>query len=676
MVESQSLGKHSSSSAVSAETALLRLKVLAQSRTVQKIYSALGPASKLAIVGGSVREAFLKKKKVDLDLATVFPPEKVKELLEKNKIHTYETGLRHGTITAVISKKNIEITTFRKAAAKQNNSYSETLEEDLSARDFTINALAYDLTAGKIIDPHNGAKDIQDRILRAVGKAEERFTEDPLRILRMVRFGPAAGRKLEDKTLAAARNTASLLETVSIERIRLELERILLSDFAEEGLRFLANNDLLKYVLPEILPTLNFEQNKFHVEDVFEHTLTVIKNSPNDLILRLAALFHDIGKPDSLSVDEDGNRHFYLHEEIGAKICKKAMRRLKFSNRQIEQVSRLVRMHMRPLDCGPAGVRRLMRDLGEQFEDWKELKKADMPPVMEKKEFEALYQSFIGLVESEKTRLEKAHQKILAINGDDLIELGEKPGKRLGNILSSLENLVIENPDLNRKDILIQKARALISDNQDIMPQIKETDQQPDENLYREPANGSLKNHFVIWFVPAIFFVFLLYIVNFETIPGKSREQVKYESWLSETESKTILNENLEVLPNISLVIKDAKDFSPNLVETIGPHNISNGKEKIMRLLHLISEAGLYRFLTDSPSAKGGHIVLRIESPDKSFTLNFKPSDVEKNIKASLMLKLFSEYSKDKIPENLAQSKKSEEMAYVKENWSELFENP
>ncbi len=462
MAKSRSPGKPSSLSANSAKKVLLYLKKISNSKKLQKIIRVLEPDSQLVIVGGCIRESLSGNKNSDIDLATLYTPEKVRGLLKKYKIRTYETGMQHGTITAVVEKENIEITTFRKPVAGKKNIYSKSLKEDLAARDFTINAIAYDPFKNVIVDPLKGVADLNKNILRACKDPLKRFKEDPLRILRMIRFGTAAGRKIEKKTLDAGIKCAPLLKKVSVERIRLELEKILLCKFPADGIRALADYGLLKYVLPELLPSVGFEQNKYHTQDVFEHTLTVISGTPDNLRLRLAGLFHDIGKPASLSVGDDGERHFYLHENIGAEICKKAMRRLKFSNQEIKAVSELVKLHMRPVDCGPSGVRRLMRDLGEYFEDWKKLKRADFPPIIPKKEFNKQFNSFLRLVKKEIERLEKSNQRKLALNGHDLINLGEKPGKRLGEILKTLENMVIENPELNDHNILIKKAKTLI----------------------------------------------------------------------------------------------------------------------------------------------------------------------------------------------------------------------
>ncbi|RIL10836.1 MAG: tRNA nucleotidyltransferase, partial [Proteobacteria bacterium] len=296
----------------------------------------------------------------------------------------------------------------------------------------------------------------------AVGDPAARFEEDPLRILRMVRFGPASGRDVEEDTLRAARSLAGKLKSVSAERVQLELRKIVSSPHAAQALRFMANHSLLPNTLPELLPCIGFEQNRYHTQDVFEHTLSVLENCAREGLLRWVALFHDVRKPESLSVGEDGERHFYEHEFISERECKRALKRLRFSNEDQEAVALLVRTHMRPLECGPPGVRRLMRDLGELFETWRAFKIADASPTMPKSEFDERLGRFDELVAKERERLERENAPGLAIGGDDLINLGLKPGPIMGKILKALEEAVLDEPALNERPILIERAKQLI----------------------------------------------------------------------------------------------------------------------------------------------------------------------------------------------------------------------
>jgi tRNA nucleotidyltransferase (CCA-adding enzyme) len=423
--------------------------------SVQKIADALQDSS-LCLVGGAVREALLLKYAADIDLASSFTSEKVKQLLAKAGINTYDTGLKHGTISALVDGSSIEITTFRKKPG--------SLEEDLLARDFTINAIALRLSDSAIIDPSFGFKDITENILKCAGNPEQRFNEDPLRILRMIRFGPAAGRIVEEKTKKAADKLKASLKTVSVERIRDELVYILLSAHPAEALQMMHSLALLELIIPEVLPSIGFEQNEFHIHDVFEHTLWVIERTPADKTLRLAALFHDLGKPHTLSVDEAGRRHFYNHEKISTDIGNAVMKRLRFSHQEIHDVSTIVRYHMRPLDCGPAGVRRLMRDLDHQFDAWRQFKKADSPPVLGEEDFETRAARFDGMVKDEIARLEKAQSKTLCVDGYDLMAIGVQKGPQVGEALKHLEEIVIEDPEKNQKETLLLLAREWLQD--------------------------------------------------------------------------------------------------------------------------------------------------------------------------------------------------------------------
>jgi tRNA nucleotidyltransferase (CCA-adding enzyme) len=461
MAKSRSLGITSYHKEVVLDKALEHLTNISLSKVIQKIDSSLNPDSKLHIVGGTVRDSLLNIDNCDFDLATVLPPQEVIRRLESHKIRVIETGITHGTVTALVDDIPLEITTFRKPGKREKSEFSASIETDLSGRDFTINAIAFDVKDKKIIDPFNGVSDLQNNLIKCVGDPNMRFTEDPLRVMRLMRLGPAQGREIDKETQNAALAISKSITKVSIERVRSELELILISEYPANTLRLMAQFGILELIIPELMPSIGFEQNDFHTQDVFEHILTVVQNSPSELRLRLAALFHDIGKPESLSVDENGRRHFYLHEEIGFHKTKTIMKRLKFSNDEIHAVSELVRLHMRPMDCGPAGVRRLLRDLGDYFEDWKKLKTADAPPVMSEQEYNERFGKFESMVASEKERLSKIGKKLLTISGEDLIAIGVKPGPGMGKILKTLENMVLDNPDINNKEKLLEIASSL-----------------------------------------------------------------------------------------------------------------------------------------------------------------------------------------------------------------------
>lgn len=462
MAKSRAPGTSSSSLHLLKEAEVhAQLARLSKNHIVQKIAASLGAEADLHLVGGTVRDLALGQDAADVDMATILHPEVGAERMRQAGIRVVDTALKHGTIIAVIDETNVEITTFRQPSDRDSNKYSRSIEEDLSGRDFTINAIAYSPTKEALVDPHGGLDDLRQGILRAVGSAEARFSEDPLRLLRMVRFGPAQCRTIDAATEAAARKLVESITKVSVERIRDEIENILVSEDPAEGMRTLQRMGLMRLLLPELEPMVGFEQNAFHIHDVFEHTLDVIGNTEPDPVMRLAALFHDTGKPHTLSVDEKGNRHFYLHEVQSRDICEAVMTRLRYSHEMIHAVSTLVRLHMRPLDCGPQGVRRLMRDLGPYFGRWIEFKKADATPVIPKEDFNKVLSGFQELVQEEENRQKGSVYGKLAVDGYDLIELGMKPGVALGKVLKQLEEAVIENPDVNEKEKLLELARSL-----------------------------------------------------------------------------------------------------------------------------------------------------------------------------------------------------------------------
>jgi tRNA nucleotidyltransferase (CCA-adding enzyme) len=414
------------------------------------------------LVGGAVRDVLSGLEPSDFDLATSLRPDEAIRLLSQAGIKVVETGIKHGTLSAIIGPHQIEITTFRRPAARDQALFSDSIEEDLSGRDFCINAMAYSCQDQLLVDPFGGRKDLTDNLLRAVGSAEERLREDPLRIMRMLRFGPAQGRTVEAALETAAQKLAGSLKNVSPERIRTEFEHILLSPYPAAGLRSMLKHKVLALLFPELMPMVGFEQNKYHTQNVFEHTLAVIEAAPPELTLRLAALFHDAGKPESLLIGPDGERHFYEHERISERIAKSVMEQLRFSNQSIQSVALLVRQHMRPLECGPAGARRLLRDLGPHFESWRRLKMADVPPVISPQEFTACLNGFDKLIQNEQHRTLAARRFGLVVDGHELIQLGIKPGPGLGKILKQLEEAIIEDPTLNERETLLKLAAQIM----------------------------------------------------------------------------------------------------------------------------------------------------------------------------------------------------------------------
>ena len=438
-----------------------RLKILAQSKAVQLISKALREDANLHLVGGCIRDCFLEIQTNDIDLATKLTPEEVIKKLEKSNIRTIPTGLQHQTVTAVpiLGQGQVEITTFRGRGMTPDGGVvsSKNIEEDLKYRDFTINALAFDIAGIELIDPNNALNDIEKKIVRAVGSPEERFNEDPLRILRMCRFACLPEFSVDTETKNAAIKLIDKLPTISVERIQLELNKILISKNPDIGFHLMNEINALETLFPEIHAFVDFEQNKYHKLNLFEHTLEVIKRIEPILELRLAALLHDIGKPKSLTVDDNGDRHFYRHEIIGIPIAKEFMKRFKYSKKQIELISTLIQTHMRPLDAGPAGLRRLLRDTGEHYNQWRKLKEADsLACKIDSDTIKEQLEDFDTRMQEIQKGPQVSPLKNLAINGNDLIELGIPKGEKIGEVLNALHEKVLDEPELNTKEKLLE----------------------------------------------------------------------------------------------------------------------------------------------------------------------------------------------------------------------------
>jgi tRNA nucleotidyltransferase (CCA-adding enzyme) len=445
-----------------------RARALLTDPDVSRLLNALGADAACCLVGGTVREFVLGLSPADLDIASKLSPDEVRERAASAGIRIVDTGPQHGTVTAVLSERSVEITTFRKPGPREPRGdtigFADSIEEDLFGRDLTINAMAIEVGTLRLIDPTGGYSDLLRGIARAVGDPAERFTEDPHRILRLVRFGPASGRGVDGPTEHAAKELCASLHQVSPERILAELKRILTADHPANGLRAMRAWGILLELFPELLPMDRLPQNEFHSQDVFEHTMSVIERCPRDAGLRLAALFHDSGKPATLSTGSDGRRHFYEHEILSARIGRQIMERLRCSNEEIARVSTIVRHHMRPIQCGPAGVRRILRDAAEFYADWRTFKYADAPPVYSEEQVRQELEMFDRMVKAEEVR-RAAQGSRLAISGNDLIEIGFVPGVALGRFLKECEELVIESPELNTKEELLARARHALSQN-------------------------------------------------------------------------------------------------------------------------------------------------------------------------------------------------------------------
>lgn len=413
------------------------------------------------IVGGCVRDSLLNSSPKDWDITTSALPETVVSLFSK----TVPTGIQHGTVTVIINGESFEVTTYRidgeyTDSRHPNGVYfTSSINEDLSRRDFTINAMAYNPSIG-LVDPFGGEADLSKGIIKCVGDAGLRFREDALRMLRAIRFSCQLNFSIETSTFASICNISSNIKKVSLERIRDEFCKILISRHPSHGIRLLHSTGILKIIMPELEKCVNFSQrNPHHDKDVFEHILSVLDNSPCSIKLRLSALFHDIGKPECFVMDESGTGHFHGHDKVSAKIAEEIMKRLKFDNSTIKDVSLLISEHM----TGYAvlrnnSIKKLINRVGlNNVEDLFQLQIADskghaVPDCTNILKTRTMARKIIN-------ERQPLTVKDLVINGNDLIKIGYKPGKELGEELNILLELVLSNPEMNAKDKLLESAK-------------------------------------------------------------------------------------------------------------------------------------------------------------------------------------------------------------------------
>lgn len=413
------------------------------------------------IVGGSVRDLILGKEPNDYDITTNATPEKVLEIF--NDFKTISVGKEYGTIIVVLKEGNIEVTTYRIEGKYLDGRrpseviFSNNIEEDLSRRDFTINAMAYNERIG-LVDPFDGKFDLERKIIKTVGNPYNRFNEDYLRILRGVRFATQLGYELDDETYKASREMSHLLSNISIERIRDELYKILLSKKPSFGIRLMKDLNILDIVLPELRAAIGFEQhNPNHDKNVFDHTLCVLDEVSAVLEIRLAALFHDIGKPHTLTIDEDGVGHFYGHEKISVEIAKDVLTKLKCSNDLINDVILLIGAHMtKSKSMKDKGLKRLISRVGEKrIFQLLELQISDRMCSNNSADVEFLEErkKDIKRILDNNEPYEKNQ---LEIDGNDILNLGYEQGKIIGDILDYLMEIVLIAPELNNKEKLIE----------------------------------------------------------------------------------------------------------------------------------------------------------------------------------------------------------------------------
>lgn len=435
---------------------------------------------KAYLVGGAVRDIFLKKDASDWDVATNATPQDVMGLFKT----VIPTGIEHGTVTVHFKKAEIEVTTFRTETGYSDGrhpdkvNYAATIEEDLARRDFTMNAIAVDLKDGRIVDPFDGQKDIKREIIRTVGNSHDRFMEDGLRPIRALRFASKLGFQIDKNTYTEIANLEiqKKITSISIERFRDEFEKILQSPKPSIGLKLMEETGILNLFIPEFMicrGCIQSDYRAFHKFDVLDHLFYACDGAPKDkLNVRLAALFHDIGKPAAKKIVTEPVETvtFYMHEQHSEKITKTIMTRLKFSNEMINNVCHLVREHMFHYEqtWTDAAVRRfIIRVQPENIDDLYDLRLADMYG-MWNEPVNIRYSASVDLLLELKERIEKELKKQsalslkdLKINGKDLIEAGIPAGKVLGQILNQLFECVLEDPDMNERETLLTVVKKL-----------------------------------------------------------------------------------------------------------------------------------------------------------------------------------------------------------------------
>ncbi len=418
------------------------------------------------VVGGCVRDSLLGLSPHDYDLCTNATPEEIREVFKDQKLIL--NGEKHGTVGVVFHNAIYEITTFRTEGTYQDSRHPDwvefvsNIEDDLARRDFTVNAIAYCPERG-CVDPFHGKKDLQDKILRAVGIPENRFTEDPLRILRGIRFAVRYGLTPEAKTEAAMNALAPEIGKLAKERVFDELCRMLPLLKAEDILRY---KTILINAVPALAATVDFDQHSLHhAYDVFTHTAYVTENVPDTLPLRWAALLHDIGKPTTFTQDEDGTGHFLGHAQASAQLAEEALRELKAPNALREQVVCLIAQHMTPLEPDKKLLRRRMGKLGvDTVRGLLVLQKADFTAKgvnFDTQEAEKLAQvsALIDEILQEDACLTT---RDLQITGNDLLALGFAPGPKIGQCMQLLLELVQDETVPNEKDALLAKAKEFL----------------------------------------------------------------------------------------------------------------------------------------------------------------------------------------------------------------------
>ena len=437
--------------------------------------------AEIYIVGGAVRDLLLDRQVKDWDFTTNLTPEEMKKLFPKNSF----CNNAFGTFSIVDGDEIFEITTFRTERGYSDSrhpdevAWGKTLEEDLQRRDFTINAMAIKLNPSvssnstspldegekyQIIDLYDGQKDLKNKLIRTVGNPDERFEEDALRLMRAVRIAGQIGFEIEEKTLKSIQNNAKLINNIAGERIRDELFKILLSITPSKGIELLKISGLLKEIIPELLEGENVSQKGHHIDDVWTHNLKTLDNcETNNPITKLAALLHDVGKP-AVMVGDGESRTFHNHEVKGSRIALSIGKKLKLSNKELDQLFRLVRWHMFTVQETQTdkAVRRFIRNVTlDYIDEMIALRRGDRlgSGAKETSWRWELFKKRIVEVQKQPFAV-----KDLKVDGKDVMEiLGIKPGRKVGEVLNAIFKEVEEKPEMNEREILLGKIKEFIN---------------------------------------------------------------------------------------------------------------------------------------------------------------------------------------------------------------------
>ena len=418
------------------------------------------------LVGGAVRDMLMGRKVQDFDIATDALPKEVRRIFRR----VIPTGIKHGTVTVAFKGTHFEVTTFRidreygDGRRPDSVTFSPSIQEDLGRRDFTINAMAYGLRENRLLDPHGGREDLKAGIIRAIGDPLKRFQEDGLRPLRACRFAAQLGFTIEEQTFATIPRSLATVRLVSAERIRDELIRILEAQTPSIGFTLLNDCGILQLFMPELVACREVGRGQLHRYDLFHHLLYACDAAPRDnLVVRLAALLHDLGKPQTMDRTPEGAIHFHRHEELSARLAEKILRRLRFPNQVVKRVSHLVAQHMFQYEenWSDAAVRRFVARIGlENIPELLSLRRADQLAMVGERFVSTSLIALEKRIEEVLARDRILGLKDLAANGEDLkAELGIPGGPKIGIILKALLESVLDDPQQNERERLLKIAK-------------------------------------------------------------------------------------------------------------------------------------------------------------------------------------------------------------------------